>query len=147
MVRVLVVLCLAPSLGACYNYESLHRSDLAPSTYLAVTLTDSGATELMRYLGPEVKTVRGRLLSAGQDGFRLSVDEVESRRGDVLHWRGESVSLPGDFVGRIDVRHVSHGKTVLLLATSMLGFALASRAFGPGSFGGGSSGGPPPVSR
>jgi hypothetical protein len=147
MVRSFVLSAAAASLLACYNYEPLHQRDIAPATYLAVTLTDSGADELMRYLGPEVKTVRGRLVSAGPDGLRLAVDEVESRRGDVLHWRGETVSLPGDFVGRIDVRHVSHGKTALLLATSMAGFVVASRAFGSGSFGGTGSGGPPPTPR
>ncbi len=47
----------------CYNYLPLSRSHLVPSTYLAVTLTESGSDELAPYIGPNVLIVRGRFLA------------------------------------------------------------------------------------
>jgi len=60
----------------CYNYLPLSRSHLMPSTYLAVTLTESGSDELAPYLGPNVLVVRGRFLSTTERGLVLSVAAV-----------------------------------------------------------------------
>ncbi len=61
----------------CYNYLPLRRSTLVPSSYLAVTLTESGSEELARYLGPNPFVVRGRYLSATERGLAISVESVE----------------------------------------------------------------------
>src|SRR2546425_8431603 len=67
--------------AGCYNYLPLRRSGLVPSSYLAVTLTETGSEELARYLGPDALVVRGRYLAATEHGLTLSVESVESRRG------------------------------------------------------------------
>jgi hypothetical protein len=135
---VLVVVASA-QLG-CYNYLPLRRSALVPSTYLAVTLTESGSEELGPYLGPSVLVVRGRFLTATERGLAISVSSVELRRGDVLEWKGETVLVPGEFVRSVEERQVAHGKTVLLAGASLLGVVVAYQAFGPGSGGGSASG-------
>jgi hypothetical protein len=119
----------------CYNYTPLRRSHIAPSTYLAVTLTEAGTEELAPYIGPNVLIVRGRLLSTTDRGFVLSVAGVESRRGDILEWKGESVAIPGEFVRSLEQRHSAAGKTVLLAGASLAGFFAAYAAFGPGASG------------
>ncbi len=131
----------------CYNYLPLRRSSLVPSSYLAVTLTESGSEELARYLGPNALVVRGRYLSATERGLALSVESVESRRGDLAHWAGETVVVPGEFVRQVEQRAVSPSKTVLLAGAAVAGFVIASQAFGPasgGALGGGSGPGPSP---
>ena len=80
--------------AGCYNYRPLRRSALAPSSYLAVTLTESGAEELAPYLGPNALVVRGRYLAATERGLAVSVESVESRRGDIMRWAGETVVVP-----------------------------------------------------
>jgi hypothetical protein len=129
--------------AACYNYAPLRRSELSPSTYLAVTLTEAGSEELARYIGPNVLVVRGRFLSATERGLILSVSAVENRRGDVLEWNGESVGVPGEFVRSLEERHPARGKTVMLAGVSLAGFFVAYAAFGPG-VGGAASGGSGP---
>jgi hypothetical protein len=139
---LVVVACLG---AACYNYTPLRRSELTPSTYLAVTLTESGSEELAQYLGPNILVVRGRFLSATDRGLVVSVAAVENRRGNVFEWKGESVVIPGEFVRDVEERHAANGKTVLLAGVSLAGFFAAYAAFGPGSSGAtqGGVGGPP----
>jgi hypothetical protein len=132
---------------ACYNYLPLRRSSLVPASYLAVTLTDAGSEELARSLGPNPFVIRGRYLSATERGLAISVESVESRRGDLAHWAGETVVVPGEFVRQVEQRTVSPSKTVLLAGAAVAGFVIASQAFGPASGGtltGGGGAGPSP---
>ncbi len=132
----------------CYNYEPLRRSQLAPSTYVAVTLTESGSEELAQYIGPSILVVRGRFLSASDRGLTVSVAAVENRRGNSFEWKGESVEIPGEFVRAIEERHPANGKTVLLAGVSLVGFFAAYAAFGPGANGATAGGvGNPPAPR
>ena len=119
----------------CYNYLPLSRSHLVPSTYLAVTLTESGSDELAPYLGPNVLVVRGRFLATTERGLALSVAAVENQRGNVFEWKGESVVIPGEFVRRVEERRVARSKTVLLAGASVAGFLITYAAFGPGASG------------
>ena len=128
----LQVAVAAVLLAGCYNYSSLGRSRLVPSSYLAVALTESGSDELARYLGPGVVVVRGRYLGATERGLSLAVESVESRQGDISRWAGETVEVPGEFVRGVEQRRASRGKTFLLAGASMLGFVVAYQAFGPG---------------
>src|SRR3989454_9097317 len=123
-------------LVGCYNYLPLRRSSLVPSSYLAVTLTESGSEELARYLGPNALVVRGRYLAATDRGLALSVDAVESRRGDIARWAGETVVVPGEFVRAVEQRHVSPSKVVLLAGAAVAGFVVTYEAFWPPSAGG-----------
>jgi len=142
-----VLVAVAPLQSGCYNYRSLRRSELTPATYLAIMLTDAGSEELTPYIGPNVLVVRGRFLSASDRGFVLSVAAVESRRGDMLEWKGETVTVPGEFVRSMEERHGATGKTVLLAGAGLAGFFVAYAAFGPGVGGstpGGAGGGGSP---
>jgi hypothetical protein len=131
----------------CYNYLPLRRSTLVPSSYLAVTLTETGSEEMAWYLGPNPLVVRGRYLATTERGLALSVESVESRRGDLAHWAGETVVVPGEFVRQVEQRAVSPSKTVLLAGAALAGFVIATQAFGPASAGaldGGGGPGPSP---
>src|SRR3989442_13361439 len=110
----------------CYNYLPLRRSSLEPSSYLAVTLTESGSEELARYVGPNALVVRGRYLAATDRGLALAVEAVESRRGDIARWAGETVVVPGEFVRAVEQRQVSRSKGVLLTGVGLGGVLFAA---------------------
>jgi hypothetical protein len=129
---MILVVVVVSQIG-CYNYTPLGRSSLVPSSYLAVTLTESGAEELAPYIGPSMLVVRGRFLDASERGLRLSVATVENRRGDLLVWNGESVVIPGEFVRSVETRQTAAGKTALLAGTALVGVFAAYAAFGPGA--------------
>src|SRR2546430_520403 len=131
----------------CYNYLPLRRSGLVPSSYLAVTLTESGSEELARYLRPHPFVGRGPYPEATERGLAISGASIEARRGDLAHWAGETVVVPGEFVRQVEQRTVSPSKTVLLAGAAVAGFVIASQAFGPasgGALGGGGGSGPSP---
>jgi len=133
---------------ACYNYLPVRRSSLTPSNYLAITLTEYGSDELARYLGPNAHVVRGRYLAATDRGLALSVGSVESPRGDVARWAGETVVVPGEFVWEVEQRQLSPSKIALLAGAAVAGLLITYRAFGSASSGGlGGGGGPGPSSR
>src|SRR3989442_11391390 len=111
-------------LVGCYIYLPLRRSSLEPSSYLAVTLTESGSEELARYLGPNALVVRGRYLAATDRGLALAVEAVESRRGDIARWAGETVVVPSEFLRAVEQRQVARGKVVLLAGAAVAGFVL-----------------------
>jgi len=138
----LLLTAVLPQLG-CYNYTPLRRSSLAPASYLALTLTESGSEELARYLGPNALVVRGRYVAATDRGLALSVESVEARRGDIARWAGETVVVPGEFVRQIEQRQVSRSKMVLLAGAAVAGLVVTYEAFGPGSLGGLPGGGGP----
>lgn len=143
---ILVVSVASLQLG-CYNYTPLGRSSLVPSTYLALTLTESGSEQLAPAIGPSVLVVRGRFLSATERGLVLSVAAVENRRGELLAWNGESVVIPGEFVRAVETRQTAASKTVLLAGTALVGLFAAYAAFGSGasaSMSGGAAAGPSP---
>lgn len=132
-----VAVLLAVGWGAlgCYNYEPLRVSRLTPSTYLAITLSEAGSEELAPYLGPDVLIVRGHYLGPGERGVLLSVEAVETRRGDIAPWAGETVEVPGEFVRRLEERHPSRQKSVLLAGSALAGFVWVYTAFGSGAAG------------
>jgi len=136
-----LVLAAAVVQIGCYNYVSLRRAALSPTAYVAVTLTDAGSEELTPYLGPNVYVVRGRFLSTTERGLVMSVNAVETRPGNILEWKGETVVVPGEFVRSLEERHTAASKTVLLAGASLAGFFAAYAAFGPGASGSTASGG------
>jgi len=127
--------------GGCYNYVPLRRAALSPPACVVVTLTDAGSEQLAPYLGPNVYAVRGRFLSTTDRGLVMAVSAVETRPGDVLEWKGETVVVPGEFVRSVEERHSAASKTVLLAGASLAGFFAAYAAFGPGASGSTANGG------
>jgi hypothetical protein len=141
-IAVAAPLCL--SLG-CYYYEPLARPAPEPGTYLQVMLTDSGTSHFWSYIGPDVGDLRGRVLTADNSAIALSVESVELRHGQVLSWKGESVTLGREYVARLQERHLSKSRTILAAAGSVAAFIAALTAYsniGVGSKGGGGGGFP-----
>ncbi len=118
-------LCLT---GGCYNYHPLATPSPEPGSYIAATLTDQGATDLARYLGPNVFAVRGRYLGGSDAGISLSVSSVELKRGDEVGWAGETITLPPGAVRSLDVRRLAKGRTLLLASAGAGSLVLTTLA-------------------
>src|ERR687886_421159 len=85
---------LALVLSGCYVTVPVTQSRLQPGVRVRVQLTEQGADDLARYLGPNVSTVDGRLLQNSDGMLALSVTGVATRSGDEQFWKGEQVSIP-----------------------------------------------------
>jgi hypothetical protein len=122
----LIGACLS---AGCYSYLPFTSVDPAPGTAVEVTLTDPGAAELERYLGPNVYILRGRFVRTEVQGLFLSVAAVETRLGDWHSWTGETVSIPTADIASVRVRRLARGRTLLLAAVGVAGVAATTAAF------------------
>ncbi len=127
--RAVVVLATACLAAGCYNYEPLSAPAPEPGTYVAATLTDSGTAELARYLGPNVFVVRGRYLGDSDRGMLVAVSAVETKRGEVLTWAGETVALPGHDLADLQVRKLAKGRSALLVGAGVTALVASTAAF------------------
>jgi len=129
----------------CYYYQPLSAPAPEPGTYLQVMLTDSGTSHFWSYLGPDVGDLRGRVLTADPQAIGLSVESVDLRHGQVLGWKGETVTLGRQFVARLDERRLSKTRTFLTTVGAVVAFVGALTAYnnlGIGSKGGSGGGFP-----
>jgi len=141
ILRAVVATLLVATTAGCYNYVPVARSQPAPSSFLAVRLTDPGSDLLATYLGPQIRVLRGRYVSADEHAFVLSVSSVESRRGDSYSWRGENVTVPNEFVWTMEQRHPARAKTALFAVVVLTSFFGVYAAFSPGASGTSPNGG------
>lgn len=131
--------------AGCYYYQPLETATPQPGTYLQIMLTDSGTTHFWPYLGPDVGDLRGRLVTAEPQALALSVESVEQRHGQVLSWKGETVTLGREYVARMNERRLSKSRSVLMAAGSVAALIATLSVFtnlGIGSGGGGGGGHP-----
>jgi len=114
MRRVLSVLLAITTVG-CYTYTPMQVSAVpAPQQQLRIELTPTGTDSLSRVLGPSVKTVDGRLISVTPEAIELGVTTVTMYSGLEQYWKGESVTIPKQYIVSLDQRSFSLGKTGLL---------------------------------
>lgn len=131
--------------AGCYYYQPLQTATPQPGAYLQVMLTDSGTSHFWPYLGPDVGDLRGRLITADHQALALSVESVDLRHGQVLSWKGETVTLGREYVARMDERHLSKSRTILVAVGAVAGLISALTVFtnlGIGAGGGGGGGQP-----
>lgn len=142
---VVTITCLG---AGCYSYNPLTTPSPEPGSFVAVTLTASGAQDLARYLGPNVVVVRGRYVGDSDQAVLVSVSSVELVRGDEMDWAGERVALPNNAIASVQVRQLSKRRSALLVGVGITGFVATTAAFGLG--GGGTppgGGGTPPTKK
>ncbi len=123
-------------LAGCYFYEPLRTVEPQVGTRVAAELTGHGSDTLARYVGPQVTTLRGYVVSAESTNVMLSVMSVTDRRGQEQSWRGERVRVPRLAIQDFQQRRFSLGRTLLLSALLAGGSVVAWEMFQQGSRGG-----------
>jgi hypothetical protein len=138
--RIGLAIVLAAAAG-CYRYVPLATPQPQSGTYITALLTDSGTAELADYLGPNVASVGGRLVSTSAEELQISVVNVASRAGAEAFWKGETVRVPRRLVSGIQERKLSGSRSSLVATIGLAAGVGLLRAFGVLSAGSGSSGG------
>jgi hypothetical protein len=115
--------------AGCYYYQPLDRPDPAPGSYLSATLTDTGADHLSRTIGPDVRAVRGRLLTSDSAALRFSVLGVSLHHGESVTWKGEAVTLDRAYVSGLEQRKLARGRTALIVGATLLSVVTTYKVF------------------
>ena len=116
---------VASTLTGCYRYARVDGAAPPVGAQVAAEINDQGRVALADSLGRSPGTVEGRLLSADDSSFTLSVSGVRSLRGDErTPWAGERVTLRRTSVGELRQRRLATGATALAGA-AVLGAVVA----------------------
>lgn len=130
--------------GGCYTHVPETSPAPIPKARVRVLLTDHGSAELARYIGPRVGTINAEVMRSEPDGaLALAVSSTVTREGSESFWKGETVTVPREYIAVLQRRKLAVARTVAAaggLAGAMIGFGRITGIVG----GGGSKGGPPP---
>ena len=129
----------------CYNDLPLADPSPVAGTQVTAQLTKDGSTELARMLGPDARSVRGRVLATTDDQVVLAVSLVQGKGDEQTVWKGEQVSLPRTAVAWLWQRKLSLGRSLLAGGAFLGALIAAGKAFEGGEEGGvnvGGGGGP-----
>lgn len=128
----------------CYYYEPLARPTPVPGSYLSATLNDLGTDTLSQTIGPDVRSIRGRLLTSDSQALNLSVTGVTLHHGEDVTWKGESVTLYRRYVAGLQQRRLSRPRTALIAGATIAGLVATYKVFQGVGLIPSNSGGPPP---
>jgi hypothetical protein len=143
--RQLSFVAFAICTAGCYYYRPLATPEPAPGSFLSATLTDTGADHLSRSIGPDVRSVRGRLLRSDPSALTFSVAAVTLHHGENVTWRGEPVTLSREYVVSLEERRLAKGRTLLIAAAALVAVVTTYKvAEGVGLIPTNTSGNPPP---
>ena len=132
--------------AGCYRYVPMAGATPAPGERYEFEITDAGRVGLADRLGPGVLKVEGTLVRQTQDSYIVSVAGIDLISGASSHWTGEQVPLNVGFVGTMEKRQFSAGRTAVAISATALaiGVFIISRALtGSGAPPVTGSGGPP----
>ncbi len=125
--------------SGCYQYVSTAGTRPVTGERYSLDLTDAGRVGLAERLGSGVIRVEGTLLRMTDTAYVMSVAGIETINGGSSHWSGERVSIPPQYISRLQGRELSRGRTAAAIgaAAAALGAFIATRSL--------LGGGTPPV--
>lgn len=133
---------------ACYSYVGVSIGAPPAGARVRVRLTDSGTTELARFLGPRVRSAEGAIASRRDDGaLMVAVEWVQLSDGVRQPWSGEGqVTFPAAYVTGVEQRTLDRRRTTIgsiALATSLVAIAVIALKAGGAKGAPGVEGGDP----
>lgn len=129
--------------GGCYSYSRVGASPAIGSD-IEVELTDAGAADLARLVGPNVVSIRGRVNELAPDTVHLAVESVMKRSGVDEYWSKESLAVSRVNIASVATRKFSAGRSAMLALTA-IGGAFIVRAAIEAAIGGDGDKPRPPV--
>lgn len=126
MTRIFPLLALA-LLSGCYSYSRVAAPPVT-GTDVEVELTDAGSAGLAHLVGPNVVSVRGRVVENGSDTLTLAIESVLKRSGIDEFWSKEPLGIARPQIASIATRKFSAAKSGLLALTAIGGALLLRTA-------------------
>jgi hypothetical protein len=114
--RLLGPVLLAVAAMGCFTYNEVPRTEALPGREIQVDLNEIGRTALVNQIGPQVRSVTGRLDASDTSGLTVAISKTSVMNGDDNGWHGEPMTIPYRYIAQIEERTLSKGKTVALVA-------------------------------
>lgn len=145
--RAIIVMPLALLLtgAGCYRYVPITSGTPPTGSEFRAHLTEEGSLRLTPILGNQIAIVEGRVTSANDSAFVVSMTATTNKALIQTYWTGESITLPRSAIQTIEARQLNRRKTWFIAALGIVGGFFAAKIFdlfeGSAS---GDGGGPPP---
>ena len=113
--------------AGCFTYNDVPRTAASPGREVRIDLNAPGRTALANQVGPDVRSVTGRLAASDSLGLTVALEKTTVMNGDDNAWHGEQVRIPYLYIAETGERTLSKGKTfalTALLAGAMSGIVL-----------------------
>jgi hypothetical protein len=98
----------------CTTYQPLAGTTPRRDSRVRISLTDSGAVALARYLGPQVVSVTGRMQGDSSGAYVVAVSSVQMADGTEHYWHGDVVQVPRPLVANVRSARTAPLQTALL---------------------------------
>ncbi|MBK8248595.1 MAG: hypothetical protein IPK85_14470 [Gemmatimonadetes bacterium] len=144
--RSLWAFTLGAFLSGCFrNVPVAQPAQLAAGSQVRIQLTLDGTQQLTRQLGPEVRSVLGKVESVRNDTIYITLEESRTLNGQILPSSGSRVGIPRSTVAEMSER-VRNKRRSVVAAIVAMGSAIALVILASGAIGGGGQDGttPPP---
>ncbi len=135
--RLAALIITALLLSGCHTYVAVPGETVPEASNARVILTDRGAADLARFVGPYSHALAGGVISRSDSALALSVQQVVRSDGIDELWKGERVVVPRDAIAQLQVRKLSPVRTALFSAGIVAGAVALGVVFGGDVFGGG----------
>ena len=138
------VVLLLPNTVGCYTTRYVPEGTVQPEMRVSLSITDRGRVAIADSLGTGVLKVNGRLLSATDSQYVVSVSDLDLMNGRTARWNGETVGIDRQHVGGVGQRTLSRSRTGALAAGVIAAIVLIAVQSITGFLGGGSNTKTPP---
>jgi hypothetical protein len=146
MRRLLIVVPALSTMAGCYRYVPMGGVSPVLGERYTFDITDAGRVGLADRLGPGVLKVEGTLVRRTDDSYVVSVAGIDLLTGASSHWTGEQVPLNSGYIGGMEKRQFSAGRTAFAIgsaAAAIAAFMVTRALVGTGAPPVGGGGGPP----
>lgn len=132
--------------AGCYRYVPITSGTPPTGSEFRARLTEEGSLRLTPILGNQIAIVEGRVSSANDSAFVVSMTATTNKALIQTYWTGESITLPRSAIQTIEARQLNRRKTWFVAALGIVGGFFAAKIFDlfEGSAGGDGGGPPPP---
>jgi hypothetical protein len=128
MRRFLLGGLMVAALG-CYTYVPI-TTDVPPAgERVALHITDRGRVELADRLGPGVVRMEGMIARSDSTELVVNLHRIGQIGSGTSRWSGEAVRVDRSYVGGVELRRLSRGRTALVAGAVTAGVVafIASR--------------------
>jgi hypothetical protein len=106
--------------AGCYTYAPVDSAAPAPAgQYVSLRITDQGRVGLDNRFGEGVRRITGRVVEQDGNDVVVSVDHVSNLDGETIRWAGDTTRVQRSYIGYIEQRKLSAGRTSLIAATAI----------------------------
>ncbi len=131
--------------ASCTAYTPIHGIETAPGNNVRVRLSDKGAVDLVRSIGPRARQLEGTLKQVTDSFMVVSVRRVTREGGGEDTYDGQDISIPSQDIETAETSRTSVPRSILAAGGILASALLVAK--GAGDISGGSSNRPPPGGR